>query len=190
MVRLPRILGAIFGFAAVLMLAAGCADRGPTEVELRPEGLRVGGVAQALIAPIGYRGGIYSRVIDQNGGVLYFGTGSLSFPPRALAQPTRITATVDGLTVGATFGPHGLTFPATARPVLKFNSGHTLLGMRPPQIAYVGHDNLVLELLPTDLDASGIHASASLRHFSPYILAQNYRPPSVAGLSQGRGGGG
>jgi hypothetical protein len=174
MIRLSRIQIVLASLAAVLIMAAGCGDRVPTGVDLRPEGgLKVGSVAHALIAPTTFRAGAFSQTIGPNGGVLYFGVGSLTFPADALREWTRITATVDGLTIGATFSPHGLSFPSTAEPTLELRTSLSSLGLSLPQIVYVDKDYTVLQILPTSLNGSGTQATTRLGHFSPYILAQN-----------------
>jgi hypothetical protein len=174
MIRLTRIQTVLAGLVAVLVMAAGCDDRIPTGVDLRPEGgLKVGSLAHAMIAPTTFRAGTFSQTIGPNGGVLYFGVGSLTFPAGALREWTRITATVDGLTIGATFSPHGLSFPSTAEPTLQLRGGWSSPGLSSPQIVYVDQNYTVLQILPTSLDGRGTRATTRLGHFSPYILAQN-----------------
>ena len=157
---------------SLLVLVAGCGEPAPTEVQLRPDGLRVGSVVQAVISPIAYGGGTYSRLIGPEGGTLYFGAGSLTFPRGAVGGSTLITATVDGVTLGVDFGPEGIAFPFQARPVLKLNS-FSITDSNTTSIVYVDDQNRILSVLPTTVDLSSRTALAYLDHFSPYILAQN-----------------
>jgi hypothetical protein len=158
--------------AATLMLTAGCGDREPVGAELRT-GLRVGEVAHAITAPTGFSAGTYARTIGPDGGVLHFGVGRLEFPAGALDRPTTITATVDGATIGAVFSPHGVNFPSNAQPLLLLDDpGYYSWGSK-PQIVYIDSQGVILELIDTKYDALGERAVATLRHFSPYILAQN-----------------
>ena len=154
--------------AAILILAAGCGDREPVGAELRTA-LRVGEVAHAISAPTAFGAGTYSRTLGPDGGVLHFGVGRLEFPVGALDRPTTITATVDGATIGAVFSPHGLIFPPNAQPLLSLDDP-SRYGWA-PQIVYVDAHGVILELMDTSYDAG--RALATLRHFSPYILAQN-----------------
>lgn len=173
MIRLPRISAALTGLSAILILAAGCADRGPTEVELRPADLKVGEVAHALIAPVGFRAGSYSQVIGPKGGILYFGTGTLSFPAGAVAEPTLITAAVDGATLSVSLSPHGLTFPLKSRPILSFNVGLDLATALTGTILYVDQTNVVLENLGAVLSFQLGTARTPISHFSKFIFGAN-----------------
>jgi hypothetical protein len=157
---------------AILAVVAGCGDTGPTGVPLRPDGLRVGSVAQAVMSPVAYASGTFSRQIGPDGGMLYFGVGNLTIPRGAVANTTTITAKVDGVSAAVDFGPEGLVFPIQARPVVELSS----IGSIDPSrigIVYVNDQARIVTVLPTIVDVSTRTARAYLDHFSPYILAQN-----------------
>lgn len=156
---------------SLLALVAGCGAE-PTAPTLRPDGLRVGEVAQAVWAPVVVPAGLYARHIGPEGGTLYFGIGSLSFPRGALTRTTYITAAVDGFRSGVDFGPEGVSFPASARPTLGFRVG-SVTNTDGLQVLYLDDDGRILSLLPTSVQSSEGLAVARLDHFSPYILAQN-----------------
>lgn len=152
---------AIFSLGAILILAAGCADQGPTESALTPH---VAALSRAHTA------GTVAKTIGPRGGTLEFGIGSLSFPAGAVSENTRITATLDGRNLGVTFGPHGLVFPAGAQPELVLD----VRGVQVPvhtSIYYVTEAGAVLERYEPEWDALEAVARVRLGHFSRYILA-------------------
>jgi hypothetical protein len=165
-----RISAALVALLAVVALAAGCRDAAPTEVELRPDGLRVGSVAQAVILPFRQPAQWRSKVIGPAGGVVRFGSGEIVFPAGAIARPTRITATVESSRYAVTFEPHGLTFPNNARPSLRFNIRGVAVAPARLQVAYVRNSGTVLELLQTDINPNSASATAPLDHFSTYVM--------------------
>lgn len=172
MKRRVRLSAAGAALLSVLAMVVGCGDAGPTGAQLEPDGLRVGSVARAVVSPVAYASGTFSRQIGPEGGTLFFGVGSLTFPSGAVAGATTITATVDGVTASADFGPEGLVFPVHARPVLELSS----LGIINPDqigIVYVDDQHRIVTVLPTTVEISSGTARAYLDHFSPYILAQN-----------------
>jgi hypothetical protein len=130
-------------------------------------------VAHALIAPTTFRAGAFSQTIGPNGGVLYFGVGSLTFPADALREWTRITATVDGLTIGATFSPHGLVFPPGSQPTLTFYLGPMSRPQSGASILYVTDDGIVLENLGAALTSRSESVEAPVPHFSKFIFGAN-----------------
>jgi len=156
--------------AGWMVVAAGCGDTSPVGVELRVDGLRVGEVARAVRVGVPYGAGVYQAVIGPDGGVLSFGVGTLTFPAGALERPTMITARVDGYSIAADFGPSGLSFPAHSQPTLSFSLPST---NEVVTIAYVDDDLRIRSLLETSIENRSMRARARLRHFSPYILAQN-----------------
>lgn len=172
MIRTIRRTSAVLLSMLVMAVVAGCGGGEPTAPALRPDGLRVGAVAQAVWAPTVYQEGTFSRRIGPEGGTLYFGVGSLSFPRGALATTTTITAAVDGVRVAVDFGPEGLSFPSGARPTLGFQTGLNW-SSSDFQILYLDGAGRILSLLPTTWDPSSGQATTRLDHFSPYILAQN-----------------
>lgn len=156
----------------IAVLVAGCGQGVPTASELRPEGLRVGAVARPVVSSVAFDAGVYSGTIGPEGGVLEFGVGSLTFPAGAVADPTTITASVDGSNIGVEFSPHGLSFPPDARPSLSLDVPSDEMP-RSSQIVYVDSEHIVLQVLETKFQIPSGSATARLDHFSPYILAQN-----------------
>jgi hypothetical protein len=161
--------------AAILILAAGCADHSPTAVELDPASLGanrsatvVKGSGPAVVSHH-HEAGSYSAMITHRGGTLDFGIGSITFPAGALKGPTRITAVTDGETVGVTFGPHGTQFPADAMPTLTF----VIPGGVPAgaYIAYVDEAGTFIEFVETSRGSTGTTVSGKLPHFSKLVMA-------------------
>ena len=174
MIHRPRIVAALAGLTAMVLLAAGCAEQDPTGVELQPAGgLQVGSVAHPVIAPTMFHSASYSRVIDGRGGVLHFGIGSLTFPPGALSQPTVITARTDGVTVAAAFGPHGLVFPAHSSPTLTFVIPLAASISAKGSVYYVDSRNVVLEDMGASFASEPGTVQTSVRHFSKFIFGAN-----------------
>lgn len=165
-----RISSAVAGLASILILASGCGEPAPTEVGLRPGGLQVGSVVTAARSAVPYLQGTYAAEIGPEGGTLHFGVGSLSFPQGAISSRTLITASVDGLTIGAEFGPRGLLFPAGSEPTLKFYVAPPLQEMG--RILYVDRHDRVLEVLGSRASESS-SVQAELSHFSKYIFGAN-----------------
>lgn len=170
-IRVSDLSRALF-LLGVAVAVWGCGGEVPTASELRPEGLRVGAVAKPVLSPVAFEAGSYRATIGPEGGVLDFGIGSLTFPAGAVAQPTIITADVDGHVVGVEFSPDGLVFPRAAQPVLRLDVGRDNIS-RSSQIVYVDPSHTILQLLETEHQMLSGVASARLAHFSPYILAQN-----------------
>jgi hypothetical protein len=111
-----------------------------------------------------------SRVIGPEGGVIELSTGyRLVFPSGAVSQPTAIGMRADGEYQGVRLSPHGLTFPADARPVLELRAVGGGTERRSLSIVYVDEANSILEVLPTA--RSGSELSVHLEHFSGYIVA-------------------
>ena len=150
----------------VAVVVAGCGEGVPTASELRPEGLRVGAVARPVVSPVAFEAGVYRANIGPEGGVLRFGIGSLTFPSGAVAEPTTITAVVDGSVIGVEFSPHGLTFPRDARPSLLHVSQSVLHG----GILYVDDSYRIIKVLPFELNAHIGTVGARIAHFSKYIF--------------------
>jgi hypothetical protein len=165
-----RLFSAGAVLLSMLVLVAACGDAGPTASELRPDGLRVGSVAQAVMLPYATAAGSSARLIDVNGGVLHFGIGFIKFPPGAVDGPTRIEATVEASTLKVRFSPHGLHFPAAARPSLRLNINGVETASQRLQFAYVNESGVALELLPTSIDLGGRSAITYVSHFSTYVM--------------------
>jgi hypothetical protein len=110
MVRSRSVLSAVLStVAGILILASGCADQGPTAVQLQP--------AKAISAARAYQPGSYTLSIGPSGGTFNLPIGQIVFPAGAVEQETAITATLDGKTLGVSFEPH-IVFPAAAQPTL------------------------------------------------------------------------
>jgi hypothetical protein len=175
--RRTRVCRALAGVVTgILILASGCADAGPTGVELRSTAEisssrhpLVGTRAEPLAYATPGRPATYSSIIGPAGGTLDFEIGSITFPAGALSRPTRITAAIDGVSVGATFGPHGTVFPVGREPELRFRFAGLEIESVSLQIQYLS-GVLIDEVLPTTIDLVGRTASAKIFHFSPYIL--------------------
>lgn len=164
----PSARRAVPSLAAILILAAGCSEPGPTAARLEPGTLtasagEVGGMARVLQAS--YRAGTYSAVITRNGGTLDFGIGSISFPAGAVSRTTRISATVDGRSLAVNFEPHGTVFAAGHEPTLTF--GVPGVGQA-VEIEYLSDSGAVLERLATGTDTLTGTIFAQIKHFSPY----------------------
>lgn len=171
MTRRPTFFSAASSLAAILILAAGCSEHSPTAIQLEPSVVssaraEIGAKVSPMLAATRYAAGTYAAVIGPEGGSLAFGIGAMEFPEGALSRPTRITAEVDGATLGVKFGPSGLVFPAEAQPILSFKGD-----VKDPAqltIAHVSEKDEVIEFLSTTL-ASGIW-QAEVSHYSKYVL--------------------
>lgn len=158
--------------AAILILAAGCADQSPTATRLDPTARvsaaqMVGQKVNAVRAEHRFQAGAVQQVIGPEGGTIQFGIGEIEFPAGAVAHPTLIAASVDGETMAVDFAPHGLQFSAGAEPRLTFYTGG--IGDGELVITYVGADADILEVIPTSR-GSGI-AWGLLTHYSKYVLS-------------------
>jgi hypothetical protein len=163
MVRRRPVFSAVLGtVAGILILASGCADQGPTSVQLQP--------AKAISAGKAYSGGTYSASIGSEGGILNFPVGRIVFPAGAVAGETRITARLDGREMAATFGPHGLRFPDGKEPTIEFDLAGLKIDASKLGIVYVDDSDHILESLVTETHDG--HATSELRHFSKYVLAE------------------
>jgi hypothetical protein len=163
MVRRRPVLSAVLSaVAGILILASGCADQGPTAVQLQP--------AKALSAAKAYSGGTYSASIGADGGILKLPVGRIIFPAGAVAGDTRISAELDGKHIAATFGPEGLVFPVGKEPKLEFDVAGLRVEIATLQILYVDASDGILEFLPTTFQDGRV--SGELRHFSKYVLAE------------------
>lgn len=153
--------------AAILILAAGCADTSPTAIQLEPT-LAAGANAAAGTARVvkfDHEAGTYSAQIGPHGGTLDFGIGSIEFPAGALRNNLRITAVTDGVNVSATMGPSGLQFPAGA--TLCFNlaaAGES----EEWTIMLVNEAGKVLEAVPGAWISGRF--CGMIRHFSAYAV--------------------
>ena len=164
--RRPALSAILTPLAGILILASGCTDQAPTEVQLRP--------GSAVLAAKAFRPGTYSAKIGSAGGKLEFaGIGSIDFPANALSETTKIKAKVDGRTVSVDFEPHGLVFPADAQPTLSFSIDGLNVDADRLVINYLDESGQTRETYSVAVDRSAGVASTGLRHFSQYILATN-----------------
>lgn len=161
MVRRRPVFSAVLGtVAGILILASGCAEEGPTAVQLQP--------AKIISSGKAYSGGTYSASIGAAGGILNLPIGRIVFPAGAVDRETLITAKVDGEELAATFAPHGLLFPVGSEPRLEFVIGNANIANL--QIVYLDELGNTLEVLAT-VTRENI-ATADLSHFSKYALAE------------------
>jgi len=164
--------------AAILILAAGCGEQGPTETALAPAAAGAGfqkvPLPQASLdaASPGRSVGTVHRTLGPEGGEIRLGRVSLSFPAGALAAPTTISAKVSERHLEVKFGPHGLEFPAGLEPVLAFDySGLSVDEVEALAVYYLGDAGEVLEELDAVVDFAARTVSVKLQHFSVYTVA-------------------
>lgn len=172
---------AVLRLLVVLALAAGsgaCRDdaRGPLEPDARPAASLLGGTLQLVESTVETTTTVVEATIGIAGGELLIPGGhSLRFPVGALLEPTTIRATVGGGTVQVEFGPHGLVFPAAARPVLtlSYAAADGISDADAPGLllAYVDESGEVKEVLETEADTGADVVRTPIAHFSTYILA-------------------
>jgi hypothetical protein len=161
--------------AAILILAAGCADHSPTAVELDPASLGANRSATVVkgsgpaVVSYHHEAGSYSAMITHRGGTLDFGIGSITFPAGALKEPARITAVTDGENLGAVFGPHGLEFPQPVEVTFRSSSPIPADAF----VIYVSEAGEVLETISGTISADRRSIKFLTDHFSGFQLATN-----------------
>ena len=160
-------LGTILAAAGILITTGGCAESPSAPVE-------VGAGLELLAVPQGpsfavSAGGAASKVIGPEGGIIALGDSRLVFPAGAVAQPTEIGIRADAQYQGVRLSPHGLKFPAGARPVLELRASGRAVAREDLQVVYVDDANQILEVLSTT--RRGNTVSVNLEHFSGYILS-------------------
>jgi hypothetical protein len=109
------------------------------------------------------------------GGQVQVGPHTLTVPPFAVFQPTKITAqTIPGDTIGVVFGPQGQKFLLPAN--LSLDYGHCQNKPTAPLTIDLLDDLLgtILDLLPS-LDPGKGKVSAPIWHFSVYAAAETRR---------------
>lgn len=111
-------------------------------------------------------------MITAEGGVVELGSGHrITFPARAVAEPTLITMTAHPAYLGVVMQPHGLVFPEGREPVLSISyAGVSVSQYRKLSIVYTDDAENILEVLPTTRQFQTHAVSARLQHFSPYIV--------------------
>ncbi len=175
MARRP-LFRAASSFAAILILAAGCGDHTPTAVQLEGSNALAASAAKgpkANVVKTTFAAGSYATVIGPQGGTIEFGIGKLVFPAGALTRPTRITATTDGSNLGVEFGPHGLVFPNSRQPQVRFHTAGTLVNPTSVAIVYIDDLQQVLETIPAFYYIEAEAVAGRLSHFSTYAIAKD-----------------
>ena len=162
-------LGSIVAVAAgILIVTGGCAESpsAPAGAGAGLELLRLPEQGPSLS-----RSGSESssQVIGPEGGVIEISAGRVVFPAGALSQPTQIGIRADGLYQGVHLSPHGLQFPAGARPTLELRATGTGVDRLWMQVVYVDDAHRILEVLSTE--SQGSRVTTRLEHFSGYIIA-------------------
>lgn len=160
-------LGTILAAAGILITTGGCAESATSPVE-------VGAGLELLAVPQGpsfarSTGGAAAKVIGPEGGVIAVGESRLVFPAGAVAQPTEIGMHADAQYQGVRLSPHGLTFPAGARPVLELRASGRTAAREDLQVVYVDETNQILEVLSTTRHGNVV--SVNLEHFSGYLIS-------------------
>jgi hypothetical protein len=161
-------VGSILALAAgILITTGGCAESpsAPVQAGASLELLRL------QQGPSFARSGSETRsqVIGPEGGVIEIAAGRLVFPAGAVSQPIEIGMRADGAYQGVRLSPHGLQFPANAKPVLELRATGPGVDRLALQVVYVNEANQILEVLPTD--RHGNRVTTHLEHFSGYILS-------------------
>lgn len=115
--------------------------------------------------------GSVTKTIGPLGGTIAVGPHSLVIPPRALAEPTAITATAPaGSLVRVDFEPHGLRFSAPTALTLSYR--HCLLPPLSPRIVYLDDANKISEVLQPSTSLLRGTVTGKLDHFSGYVVAE------------------
>lgn len=169
----------LYVVAAIFALGisfSGCGESpaGPLHPTRAENGL-IGGTLQLVGQLLPILDTVSEETIGPEGGTLEIAGGhSLHFPAGALEDTITVTAVRDPLKILVDFGPEGLVFPDSARPVLTYSySGTGLLGLvNPGGLAIVYLDGgSIAEVLPSDVDTQAQVVRAELSHFSTYALA-------------------
>ncbi|HWK89551.1 MAG TPA: hypothetical protein VNP72_06130 [Longimicrobium sp.] len=153
--------------AGILIAIGGCAEQpaGPAT----PQYTKI-----ALPAGVSFsRGGTDARdveTIGPEGGSLSAGGHTLVFPAGAVAEPTQISMTTVPGFVGVDLQPHGLVFPAGARPQLTLSfRGASVAGFSSFAVGYFGNTGSLDEVFTGAVSLAGGTISARIPHFSGYI---------------------
>ena len=160
MVRRPVFSAVLGAVAGILILASGCADQGPTAVQLKP--------AKAISAGRAYERGAFNMSVGPSGGTFHLPIGQVVFPVGAVSEETTFTATLDGRTLGIDFQPH-IVFPIAAQPTLMVNLAGVKVDADVLRFAHVSDDGVVISEYQALID-NGI-ASVNVEGFSRWILA-------------------
>ncbi|HLM66094.1 MAG TPA: hypothetical protein VK358_01140 [Longimicrobium sp.] len=170
-------LGSILALAAgILITTGGCAESPSAPVQ-------AGASLELLRLPQGpsfSRSGSETRsqVIGPEGGVIEISAGRLVFPAGAVSEPTEIGMRADGAYQGVRLSPHGLQFPANAKPVLELRATGPSVDRLALQVVYVNEANQILEVLPNN--GQGSRVITHLEHFSGYLIASGRSEDAAA----------
>jgi hypothetical protein len=160
-------LGTILAAAGILITTGGCAESPSAPAEVGA-GLELLAVPQGPSFAVSATGAA-SRVIGPEGGVIELGGSRLVFPAGAVSQPTEIGMRADGEYQGVRLSPHGLQFPAGAKPVLELRATGSAAARSGLKVVYVDDANHILEVLPTSRHGNTV--TAHLEHFSGYLIS-------------------
>ena len=117
--------------------------------------------------------GVYSvgQPIGPNGGVLRFGSSSLTIPKGALSSTVMISATVTlGQAVKVDFAPHGMQF-AKAVTIVTDYSGCTMPSTGAINVYYTDASGGITQSMPSSNDAAHGVVTSLTDHFSGYAVA-------------------
>ena len=169
----------IYAVAAIFALGisfGGCGESpsGPLQPTQAENGL-IGSTLRLVGQLLPILDTVSEEAIGPEGGTLEIAGGhSLYFPAGALDDTITISAVRDPLKILVDFGPEGLVFPDSAKPVLTYSYANTgLLGLlNPGGFAIVYLDGLFVEqVLPSEVDTQAKVVRAEISHFSTYALA-------------------
>lgn len=172
---MPRHTLRVLAVAAAALLAGyGCTDVAAPTSSVSPTSLSLVQLPAPQSEPRFNRVGSQSAsgVITAEGGVLELESGHrITFPARAVAEPTLITMTAHPTYLGVEMQPHGLAFPEGREPVLSIRySAGAVSQYRKLSIVYTDDAGNILEVLATTRQFRTHTVSTRLQHFSPYIV--------------------
>jgi hypothetical protein len=165
---------------AVAVVAAGCHDAGPLEVEApdsQPSAGILGGSGGAgLLSCSALPGDSVTQFVGPEGGELRVGPHTLSIPAGALEGGVAITAVVVPEPVNRVrFAPVGLGFQEPASLTMSYANCGLLATLVPKRIAYV-QDNgdgwlEIVELIASVDNLLARRVTGPITHFSSYAIA-------------------
>ena len=179
--------------ALLLALTLGCSEQTPTSAPPPPDlslisdltntvGGLTGTVTDVADHVLPIKGLLACNVTESysttqsvgpNGGTMRVGPHTLTIPPYALSETTRITATAPaGQIVEVQFQPHGLKFAKKTTLTMSYRDCGLLKGVL-PQIVYADDERNIVERLLSLIDLFRRTVSAKTDHFSSYILAES-----------------
>lgn len=171
-----RKICAIAAIFALGVSFSGCGESpaGPLQPTQAENGL-IGSTLRLVGQLLPILDTVSEETIGPEGGTLEIAGGhSLHFPAGALDDTITVSAVRDPFHILVDFGPEGLVFPDSAKPVLTYSYADTgLLGLLNPDglvIVYLDGRS-VAEVLPSELDTQAKVVRAELSHFSTYALA-------------------